>query len=418
MNIDINPVKKSNKKKIITSLIALGCMASMAYLALRPAIPTLSNDSLHTVIVQQGDIDIMTPVFGQFASRFERLVSAPANGQVSEIYLRAGTDVTKDTIIAMLSNPDLEQQHFEAESKLERMQSEFASFQFQKQNEQLTFQGELADIDSQIQAAKLDVDVNQRLAKQGIAAKIELERATLKYNQLKKRYEFADYRFSKQKEMHKLELQQQHILLKQQEKQVSLIANKVADLTIKAGISGTLQRLDIELGQRVNQGQAMARVGSKSELMAKLNIPQRIAERINIGAAVILDHKQGPLQGTVKQLGSVVENGYIIAEIHVQSSLPDNVRPAQPVNAKVFVEHVHNALYVEQRAGLKPLSTQPLYKKVTEQALLEQIHITFGELSGRHLLITSGALAGDKIITNNLSQWHTYSQLALDNAQL
>ncbi|WP_347101228.1 hypothetical protein, partial [Escherichia coli] len=86
--------------------------------------------------------------------------------------------------------------------------------------------------------------------------KIDLERATLKYKQLKKRFEFSNYRFEKQKEMHKLELEQQQILLTQQQKQVALVSNKVAALTITAGIAGTLQRLDIELGQRVNQGQA------------------------------------------------------------------------------------------------------------------------------------------------------------------
>lgn len=52
--------------------------------------------------------------------------------------------------------------------------------------------------------------------------------------------------------MHKLELEQQKILLTQQQKQVALVNNKVAALTITAGITGTLQRLDIELGQRVS----------------------------------------------------------------------------------------------------------------------------------------------------------------------
>ena len=103
------------------------------------------------------------------------------------------------------------------------MHSEFAAFKLQKQNEQLNFQADLADMQSQIQAAQLDVDVNQRLAQQGIAAKIELERAELRLSQLQKRLQFAQYRFEKQQEMHKLELEQQQIQLNQQQKQVTLI---------------------------------------------------------------------------------------------------------------------------------------------------------------------------------------------------
>ncbi|MBB1384577.1 HlyD family efflux transporter periplasmic adaptor subunit [Pseudoalteromonas sp. SG45-5] len=418
MNINIDQKTKPNKLKMMLTIATLLVVICIGYFTIKPTVPKLSASTLNIITVQQGDIDIMTPVYGQYASRYERLISAPATGQVGEIYLRAGADVEATTIIAKLVNPDLQQQLFESQAKLERMHSEFASFKFQKQNEQLTFQAELADIDSQIQGTKLDVDVNQRLSDQGIAAKIDLERAILKHNQLKKRLEFANYRFEKQKEMHKLELEQQKILLTQQQKQVDLVSNKVAALTITAGIAGTLQRLDIELGERVNQGQAMARVGSKTQLMARLNIPQRIAERIQLGATVELKHPNGTLKGTVKQLASVVENGFIVAEVHLSEPLPSNLRPAQPVNALVFVERKENALYVSQQPGLKPLGAQRLYKQIPNQPQLQQQQITFGELTGSELLITTGAIAGEKIITNDLSQWHTYTHLALDTSKL
>ena len=162
----------------------------------------------------------------------------------------------------------------------------------------------------------------------------------------------------------------------------------------------------------------MARIGSKTQLMAKLNIPQRIAERIQLGAAVELKHPAGKLKGHVKQLASVVENGFIVAEVHLSEPLPANLRPAQPVNAFVFVERKENALYVSQQPGLKPLGAQLLYKHIPNQALLQQQQITFGELTGTNSLITNGAIAGEKIITNDLSQWHTYNHLALDTTNL
>ena len=218
--------------------------------------------------------------------------------------------------------------------------------------------------------------------------------------------------------MHKLELEQQQIQLNQQQKQVTLIADKVANLTVTAGIEGTLQQLEIELGQRVSQGQPMARVGSKSQLMARINIPQRLAERVQLGAQVNLKHPQGVFSGTVQQLGSVVENGFIIAEVHFNVGAPANLRPAQPVNALVFLEHLENALYIAQRPGLSPLGTQSLYKKTAQQALLTQTQVRFGELSEQYLLIHSGLQAGDIVITSDLRRWHNFSQLALDNDKL
>jgi HlyD family secretion protein len=418
--MDIQTTTQSPKSKVKLSVIIAFFLVILAfcYWLLKPSLPTVKASDLRSEIVRQGTLDIKVPVFGEYASRYERLISATDAGQVSEIFLRAGADVTAQQVIAKLTNPDLEQQHFAAQSQLSQMQSEFASFQLQKQNEQLNFQAQLADIESDIQAATLDVEVNQRLALQGIAAKIELERAQLRLAQLQKRLEFANYRFSKQQEMHKLELAQQEMRLQQQQKQVELIASKVANLTIKAGIEGTLQSLTIELGQTVVQGQAIAKVGSKTQLMARLSVPQRLAQRIKIGANVAFKHGAYTFSGDVVQLGSVIENGFVAAEVHFSEPPPTQLRPAQPANALLHLEQLDNALFVTQHPGMAPLATVPLYKKVPDEARLEAASVRFGELSEQFLVIEDGAKAGDVLVINDLSQWHNFTQLALDKDTL
>lgn len=418
MDLTYTTQTQSRSVKWYLLILFSGLITTCVYWLSSTALPKLNSKELESVTVKQGPLDIKIPVYGQFASRYERLISAPETAQVTEILMRAGAEVTPDSVIAKLSNPDLIQQHDEAKAVLERMHSEFAAFKLQKQNEQLNFQADLADTKSQIQSAQLDVDVNQRLAKLGVAAKIEIERADLRLKQLKKRLEFAKYRYDKQLEMHKLELEQKAIQIAQKQKHVELIASKVASLNVKAGITGTLQQLDIKLGQRVSQGTMMARVGSKSQLMARINIPQRLAERVEIGAEVTLKHRDGAFTGTLQQLGSVIENGFIVGEVHFDKTTTLNIRPAQPINALVFLEHVSNALYVEQRPGLIPLSTQPIYKKIPNKAMLTQAQIRFGELSEHNLIIQSGVNSGDILITSDLSQWHNFSQLALDTNNL
>lgn len=410
------PQKSTSTFRFIVALIIAALV--FCYWLLKPSVPTVATSDLRSEIVQQGTLDIKVPVFGEYASRYERLISATDAGQVSEIYLRAGADVTATQVIAKLNNPDLEQQYFAAQSQLAQMQSEFAAFQLQKQNEQLNFQAQLADTESDIQAATLDVEVNQRLAVQGIAAKIELERAQLRLAQLTKRLEFANYRFSKQQEMHKLELAQQEMRLLQQQKQVELLESKVANLTIRAGIEGTLQTLAIELGQTVVQGQTIAKVGSKTQLMARLSVPQRLAQRLHVGANVAFKHASDSFNGTVVQLGSVIENGFIAAEVHFNEPPPSQLRPAQPANALLHLEQIENALYVTQHPGLAPLTTVQLFKKVPDEARLEATSLRFGELSDQFLVIEDGAKAGDVLVINDLSQWHNFTQLALDKDTL
>lgn len=412
MKITIND--NQSRRMWLPGILAIFTAVSIGYIIwVQSAIPHVDGNQIYTEQVQQGPLNIHIPVFGRYASRYERLISAPTNGQIEKILLRAGAEVDSETVIAQLTNPDLKQKYTDATSQLQRLKSEQLTFQLQIENEQLAFQAELADIKNQIQTVQLDVDVNTRLADQGIAAKIELERANLRLSQLQQRQSFANYRYEKQCEMHQLQLQQREMDITQQQQHVSNLSNKVDQLMIRAGIEGTLQQLDIVLGQRVSQGETLARVGSKHQLMARLNIPQRFADRIAIGASVSVQHDNQTLNAEISQLASVVENGFIIAEAYFSSNIPPNIRAAQPVNAQLFVEHLNNATYIKQRAGMQPLSSLTTYKQNATETVLQQIELTFGERTGSHIVINKGASNGEHIVVNDLSQWHNHPQMAV-----
>ncbi|MCL1077016.1 biotin/lipoyl-binding protein [Parashewanella spongiae] len=417
MQIDLNKPNKFNqiKKVIIGTLLLLISVFSIWQLNQQP-IPSISRSQLQTVEVQRGDIDIMAPVYGEYSSLYERLLSAPVNGKVVEIFVRAGTDVKPDTAIARLSNPDLDQKLIEEQTNLARMQSEFKTFKLQKQSQQLEAESQLSEIKSQLQAAKLELDANLKLAEHGIVAKIDLERAQLTYIQLEKKLSYSQNLYQKQQQMHLLEIEQQQSLVHIQEQQFELTQNKIKDLLIIAGIEGSLQSLDIELGQQLVLGVSIGRVGSKSELMVQLKLPQRLSGKVSLGALVELRNPKGSYTARISQLSSIIESGFINAEAILEGDLPSNIRPAQPVNAYVFVEHVSNALFAEQQPGLVPISTQTLYSLPPDLTQLEsnqlmQVNVEFGELTKGKVIINKGVQIGHQIAINDLSHWQEFKTI-------
>jgi multidrug resistance efflux pump len=418
MQIDLTPIKHSQNAKLVFAGLAVITCVVLLYMTINPGMPRLNKADINTVIVKQDDIDIYLPVYGQYISEYERLITAPSQGQIIEVLVRTGADVTKDTVIAKMANPDLQQALYEAQVKLERMKSEFLSFEFAKQNEQLSFQSDLADINSQIQTSKLDVDVNTRLVDQGITGAIELERALLAYQQINKRAEFASFRFEKLVEMHKLQLNQQKIMLAQQEQHVSRIKTKIDDLNIKAGIDGTLQTLIVEVGQRLTTGDQIGKVGSKHKLIAQINIPQRFAPFIESGSQIIIVDKKRKIQGHITQLGSVVDAGFVVAEASISDALPSSIKPSQPLNAQLFITHKKQALFVEQKPGFIPLSQRSIFTQKNNRPTLNKTTITFGELSNSRLIIASGADEGDELVIDDMTQWQAYNQLALEASDI
>ena len=415
MKLDVSVSTKHRSWRSYNRLgVAIAALLLLLCFILLPLEPSIEENMIKTVEVKEGELNVTANVFGRYASQFERLVSAPSLGQINEINVRAGDDVKEDTVIAKLSNPDLEQEYFSEKSTLEQIKNEHDVAEFRRQSAALAFQAELADLESQLAVARMDVSVNKQLIDKGIAAKLDLEKALLTQELIIKKLDFAKFRYSKLIEMHKLEQKQSDILLSQQVQRTHLIKSKINELTIVAGMKGTIQRLDIELGQRVVQGEPLARIGSQSALIARLNIPQRIAEKVTIGNSLSIKHDNSQISGKITQLSSVVENGFIMAEAQLEGEIPANIRPAQPLTSELFIRFVPNALFVVQQPGFKPQSSNNIFVKDPEQKIVKKVQLTFGELSGNKLLVDSGAKAGDLLVTSDLSKWSKHSQLLLN----
>jgi len=412
MKIELHQ-QKSWKKGLAISVFVL-LIGYAGYAVTGKATKSVSTDNLTFQTVTSGALDIYTSAYGEFASAKERLLTAPALGKVSEILVRPGTLVTPETIILQLSNPKLEQEVNEARGLLAQQQAQLEAFKYEQQSERLNYQGSIANIEAEIEKAQLELTVNEDLLSLGVASKIELQRAKLAVKQQTKRLKFEKQKFAQFKEMQGYQLTQRDITINQQVSQVALLEQQLADMQVKSGITGSLQTLEVELGQSVSLGQSLAKVGSDKELIARLRLPQHQADQIDINAPVIIDTQKGKVSAHITRIESVVNNGSVLAEAVIDGELTTNARPSLSISAQVFIKHKNNAIYIEQVPGLRPRSKQAVFVMSNEQ-LLVQREVAFGELSQNKLVITTGLLVGDRIVSTDTSKYSQYQELVLEN---
>ncbi|PAJ74428.1 RND transporter [Pseudoalteromonas sp. NBT06-2] len=403
--------KKPWKKGILISLfISLLCYA--AYSVSSKSVKSISKEYVSFQTVKTGPIDIYANAYGEFISAKERLLTAPALGKVSEILVRPGTQVIPSTVILHLFNPKLNQEVSEAQGLLAQQKAQREAFKYEQQNERLNYQSNIADIEAEIEKAQLELSVNQKLLKLGVAAQIELQRAKLAVAQQNKRLKFEKEKYQQFIEMQSYQLTQRDITITQQISQVLLLEQQLEDMKVKAGITGSLQTLEIELGQSVQLGESLAKVGSNKELIARLRLPQHQADLIDINAPVIIDTQKGLIKAHISRIESIVKNGSVLAEAIVDSELTTNARPSLTVSAQVFIKHQKDALFTKQASGMRPNSKHSLFIQ-TQNDMLEKREVTFGDISQGNLVITNGLYPGDTIVSSDLSKYNQFNQLAL-----
>jgi len=387
-------------------------MSYAGYSVSGKATKTVPLSQLSFQTVEQGDLDIYANAYGEFASAKERLLTAPALGKVSEILVRPGTQVTPETVILQLVNPKLVQEVNAANGQLAQQLAQREAFKYEQQSERLNYQGRIADIEAEIEKAELELSVNKNLMDLGVSSKIELQRAKLAVKQESKKLGFEKKKYKQFIEMQGHQLTQRDITIKQQQAQVNLLEQQLDDMKVKAGINGSLQTLEIELGQSVQLGQSLAKVGSDEELIARLRLPQNQADQIDINAPVLIDTQKGIIRGHITRIESVVSNGSVLAEAVIDEDLTSNARPALSISAQVFVKHQQNTNYIIQVPGLRPRSKQSLFVRDHLNTLIQR-DVTFGELSQNKLVISSGLEPNEQIVSSDTKQYSQYQKLNL-----
>lgn len=375
---------------------------------------SLALSSLNFQTVESGPMDIYISAYGEFASAKERLLTAPALGKVSEILVRPGAKVTVDTVILRLDNPQLEQEVSQAQGQLAQQKASREAFKYEQQNKRLDYQGRIADIEAEIEKAQLELSVLESLSDLGVSSKIEVRRSKLAVKQETKRLDFEQKRYQQFIEMQGYQLTQQNITVTQQASQVTLLENQLDDMHVKAGINGTLQTLETELGQSVQLGESLAKVGSDNELIARIRLPQNQADQIDINAPVIIDTQKGTIAAHITRIESVVTNGSVLAEVVLDGELTSNARPSLAISAQVFIKHDAKSTFIKQIPGLRPRSKQSLFVKDSDDLIIQR-DVTFGELSQQKLLITAGLKAGDEIVSSDISRFEKFEEIALTN---
>ena len=112
--------KAKRKKRIIYATVGVLALAGITVLLarLKPAAPTVERNLVWIDSVKRGQMLRQVRGLGTLVPEEIRWIAARTQGRVDKIILRPGARVTTDSIILMLTNPDVEQAAANAESQL------------------------------------------------------------------------------------------------------------------------------------------------------------------------------------------------------------------------------------------------------------------------------------------------------------
>ncbi len=393
-------------------------VAILAFVSVVLIIKPNTSASVHaqdiwTGIVKQGDLHQQVAAFGRLKSRKPRLLTAQSNAIVDEIVLKPGAMVTPNSVIVRLSDPQIEQQVKDAQRELVQIKNQYKQLEINQQREVLSQQARLELLQAELESAELEVKALGQLIEKGIASNIDYQRRVLEQRQLTRRLDIEQKRLSQLEELHLANLAIAQSNIESEQEALTLISEVHQNLTIRAGISGVLQSLDVELGQSVNQGQRLALVGSTTDLYAQVSVPQAYMQQIALSQTVEVDTRAGLISGEVIRIDPVITNGSVQVEVKLNSQLTKNARPELNIAANIHIGTVKNALYIEKPVNAKADTNTTLFMLQQDGDTAIAKTLQYGSEAQDTIQIISGAQPNQRYILSDMSRWQEHAAISI-----
>jgi HlyD family secretion protein len=397
---------------IIAGLVILGFVL-LRNLVLQPSgAYKIERSQLLIGKVQRGDLQLTVDGYGVLRSYKQRLLTALTAATVAEVVLRPGAQVDAESVILRLSNPELLQEVERAKMALTQEQANLRRLKLDNQRQLLAEQSTLAQLNGELETIKLRSAAEKGLAG-GAVSQLAYKTTLLQEQQTQERLQLQLQRIKQLKAMMAEALIIQQEQINQVSAQHQSMQERAERLTVKAGMSGVLQRLPVELGQSVSAGQELALVGSDKDLLALVRVSQSKAEQLQIGLAAQINTRRETVAGVVKRITPEVHEGTIEVEIAFSDGVPASARPELNVDAQIFTASLKNTLYIERPMNVQSHSKARLFQLHTDNKIAQAREITFGEDAERFIQITSGASEAEEFILSDMARFSEAGEVRL-----
>jgi multidrug efflux pump subunit AcrA (membrane-fusion protein) len=365
--VDIpRPQTSKLRRQVVQGGIAAGAVTLLTVFltSLKPAAPTVDRATLWVDSVRRGEMvrEVRGP--GTLVPEHIRFITALAAGRVDRVLAQPGQHVSPSTVLLDLSNPDVQIQALQAEQQLAAARAELVSQRTNLENQRLTQTGLVATTRTEYFNAKREAEVAESLGAHGGMSRNEAALAKDKALELETRYGIEQQRLVLMTETIDSQLAVQRSQVDRLRAVADFQQNVLRSLQVRAGDSGVVSDLTLQLGQYVLGGTMLAKVVQPGKLKAVLQIPETQAKDLSV-------------DGTIE------------------------------------IERLEHVLYTGRPAYGQPNSTIGMFKITEDGHYANRVQVQVGRSSVNTIEVMRGLSVRDSVILSDMSQWDNVERVRI-----
>ncbi len=369
MDIARPDIKKQKRRRLIiwagVGVVVLAA-AVFAVARLKPAAPTVDASTVWPDTVKRGNmIRQVRGSTGSLVPREDSIELIPAQTDATVVRIRAlpGAQVTPNTILMELSDPQLQQLLLNAQLGLKQAEADYKSLQAPLQSTLMDKKTAAAQVNTDYTQDQLQAQTDKSLYELGVISGVAYSKSKNTADQLTTQHQLSMEQLDVNEKAIEIQLASAQTKIDQAKALLDLYEKQTAALQVRSTISGTLAQLPtpVQVGQHVTAGTSVAEVIQRDKLKAALQIAETQARDIQIGQPASIDTHNGVIPGHVTRIDPSVLNGTRTVDVALDGELPPGAVPQLSVDGTIDLERLTDVLLCwPARAGQRELNTEPV----------------------------------------------------------
>ncbi|MBS1833296.1 MAG: HlyD family efflux transporter periplasmic adaptor subunit [Acidobacteria bacterium] len=417
--MDVKREGVAKKKLIRRILLGVLVVAAVPVITvglnrLKPAAPSVEASTIWPDTVKRGPMERKVPGLGTLVPEEILWIPAQFAARVDKINLRAGAQVSPETVLVVLSNPDMELSATDYDWQVKEAEAKYTDLKVKMQSAEIEQQSTVSRSESEYTQAKLTKERDEELAKLGLKPDLDMRLSVAKYQDAVKKFENEKKKLEIMRESSDAQLAAQKVQIEKLRATQALKDKQFKQLVIRAGTTGVLQEMNLQVGQQVTPGQVLAKVAQPWKLKAELKIAETQAKDLLLGQAAKIDTRNGVIDGRVSRIDPASVNGTVTVDVRLEGALPSGARPDLSVDGTILIERLNDVVYCGRPVFGQPNSTVQLFKIDADGKGASKVRVKFGRSSVNTIEVVEGLNVGDRVILSDMSQWDAHDRIRLN----
>lgn len=324
---------------------------------------------------------------------------------IKKFYVKRGSRVHKDQLLAVLENRDLEAATQDTKGAYEQAQAAYTTTTAASLPEEI----QKAKLDTQVAKENLDAtqkvyDSRQQLFKEGALPRKDLDQATVNLVQARSQYDVAQKHLDSLMAVGKQqELKSAAGQLESAKGKYMGAAAQLSYSEIRSPIDGWVTDRPLYPGEMPAGGVPLITVMDLSQVIARAHIPQEQAALLKVGdaATISVPSLEKPVEGKVTIVSPALDPNSTTVEIWAQAKNPKQVlKPGSSVQLAMISETVPDALVVPAASILTAPDGSTSVMVVGADGHAHQKNVKTGIKQGDDIQITEGLKGDEKVIAS------------------